>query len=307
MSPQQQRLRAAFLNALARPDMPIEPQFSTGSAAGDEQAMLRARYARMLDAGRSAVAERAAAQGRSLQTGADGMPVYGDAPATPIVQESSGGVRVAYRNGMPVGFSTPQPTAPFVGEAQQVIPTATRLAADQSVARMRVAQLLRAAGATAPAVAAAEGSPAAAPAVQATAAPIRAGLSPVTGAVSADGSTYSATGLPVLRPGSQPVVEEQVDGEIADEAEVLAAAQNAEAQEAVSATQAEQRQEKTSFDAQKQVILRQIAQATRRGDIAAIRRLRSDLSKLEAKKPGGARVLEQEQRLSNLAESLRGL
>jgi hypothetical protein len=72
-----QRQRTAYLAALANPDMPIEPQFSTGSATADEQAMLRARYARMLAAGQAAVAERAAAQGRTLQTAPDGTQFYG--------------------------------------------------------------------------------------------------------------------------------------------------------------------------------------------------------------------------------------
>jgi hypothetical protein len=175
LTPQQeqlQRFNRAYYAYLANPDMPLSPEESSGSMRGDQQALARARYARMLDAGRSAVAERAAAQGRSLQTGADGMPVYGDAPATPLVQESPGGVRVAYRNGMPVGFSTPTPpasrpvtpTALMPQEAEAVRQEATRLAADQSAARMRAAQILRAAGATAPAVAAAEGAPVVAPA-----------------------------------------------------------------------------------------------------------------------------------------------
>jgi hypothetical protein len=343
MSPQQQRLRAAFLNALARPDMPIEPQFSTGSAAGDEQAMLRARYARMLDAGRSAVAERAAAQGRSLQTGADGMPVYGDAPATPIVQESPGGVRVAYRNGMPVGFSTPRTlnpeerlfnkqfqtdvaarrrqietetnalpaaqrasiaarlgvenTSAAIAEAlsagvqnagsvaatpergEAIRRQATELAADQSVARMRAAQILRAAGATAPAVAAAEGSPAAAPAVQATAAPIRAGLSPVTGAVSADGSTYSATGLPVLRPGSQPVVEDQVDGETTPEEE-LAQAERFMREQPARDEEAQRKAQQEAYQQQIDDTRRRLAQARMTGNKSDVFRFSNQLRSL---------------------------
>jgi len=363
MSPQQQRLRAAFLNALARPDMPIEPQFSTGSAAGDEQAMLRARYARMLDAGRSAVAERAAAQGRSLQTGADGMPVYGDAPATPIVQESPGGVRVAYRNGMPVGFSTPRTlnpeerlfnkqfqtdvaarrrqietetnalpaaqrasiaarlgvenTSAAIAEAlsagvqnagsvaatpergEAIRRQATELAADQSVARMRVAQLLRAAGATAPAVAAAEGSPAAAapapapaaaiapmspPVRQTTPAQLRAGLAPVTGAVSPDGATYSATGLPVLRPGAQPVVNTTPPTE-AELEQTLADAALAEETAIAQASEQRMQQAATQFDRQLAALTRQIADATRRGDATTIRRLRNEINRLRTQRP----------------------
>lgn len=100
----------AFQAALARPDMPIPPEFSTGSALGDEQERLRARYALMRDAGRSAVVERARAQGRSVTYDQAGNPVIGDMPQTPIVQAGPEGTRIAYRNGIPVGFSTPTAT-----------------------------------------------------------------------------------------------------------------------------------------------------------------------------------------------------
>jgi hypothetical protein len=100
----------ASIAALARPDMPIPPEFSTGSALGDEQARLRARYALIRAAGRSAVAERARAQGRSVTYDEAGNPVIGDMPQTPIVQAGPEGTRIAYRNGIPVGFSTPTAT-----------------------------------------------------------------------------------------------------------------------------------------------------------------------------------------------------
>lgn len=100
----------AFQAALVRPDMPIPPEFSTGSALVDEQERLRARYALMRDAGRSAVAERARAQGRSVTYDQAGNPVIGDMPQTPIVQAGPEGTRIAYRNGIPVGFSTPTAT-----------------------------------------------------------------------------------------------------------------------------------------------------------------------------------------------------
>lgn len=100
----------AFQAALTRPDMPIPPEFSTGSALVDEQARLRARYTLMRDAARSAVAERARAQGRSVTYDQAGNPVIGDMPQTPIVQAGPEGTRIAYRNGIPVGFSTPTAT-----------------------------------------------------------------------------------------------------------------------------------------------------------------------------------------------------
>lgn len=100
----------AFQAALRSPDMPIPPEFSTGSALVDEQERLRARYALMRDAGRSAVVERARAQGRSVTYDQAGNPVIGDMPQTPIVQAGPEGTRIAYRNGIPVGFSTPTAT-----------------------------------------------------------------------------------------------------------------------------------------------------------------------------------------------------
>jgi hypothetical protein len=186
-------------------------------------------------------------------------------------------------------------------EAEAVRQEATRLAADQSVARMRAAQILRAAGATAPAVAAAQGAPApvqetqveqpepvleeemaalekqfvqepevveknavqartedyvttraallrrfnqavrngqrgaALLAQQQIAALDRANQQPVLRAPAAaperpiqqnDFSAFAQAlrGLPVLRPGAQPVVEEQVDGETMSRGVAAAAA-----------------------------------------------------------------------------------
>jgi hypothetical protein len=354
MSPQQQRHRAAFLNALARPDMPIEPQFSTGSAAGDEQAMLRARYARMLDAGRSAVAERAAAQGRSLQTGADGMPVYGDAPATPIVQESPGGVRVAYRNGMPVGFSTPRTlnpeerlfnkqfqtdvaarrrqietetnalpaaqrasiaarlgvenTSAAIAEAlsagvqnagsvaatpergEAIRRQATELAADQSVARMRAAQILRAAGATAPAVAAAQGAPVAVQAAAPAPVPMQ--------------TTPAPSESPIL-----PLTEEAIAETDVLERE-LARQEEAARQVPV---ETERRVRTEQFVAERARLLRQFEQAVRNGRPDVARRIQQQIQMLglptptmRAPQAAPERPIQQND-FSAFAQALRGL
>ena len=113
----------AFQAALMSPDMPIPPEFSTGSALGDEQERLRARYALMRDAGRSAVAERARAQGRSVTYDQAGNPVIGDVnPAQAIGQYAvrpsglmqsqvvdlpQGGRAVYDREGRLVGTSAP--------------------------------------------------------------------------------------------------------------------------------------------------------------------------------------------------------
>lgn len=284
-----QRQRTAYLAALANPDKPIEPQFSTGSTTADEQARLRARYARMLAAGQSAVAERAAAQGRLQGTDpVTGAPIVGAATPSPIVQESPGGVRVAYRNGVPVGFSTPQPTMPFVGEAQQIIPTATRLAADQSAARMRAAQILRAAGATAPAVAAAQAAPVAAAPAPAPAMPlptVPARPTPLASAPFRDASGRVDTAAVAEAQGRVPSAARQpvVNQPAPTEAEVEQALADAAVAEEAALTQAtEQRAQMATeqFDRQLAALTRQIADATRRGDAVAIRRLRNEIDRI---------------------------
>lgn len=281
-----QRQRTAYLAALANPDMPIEPQFSTGSATADEQAIRRARAARMLAAGQAAVAERAQAQGRLQGTDPEtGAPIVGAAAPSPIVQESPGGVRVAYRNGVPVGFSTPQPTMPFVGEAQQIIPTATRLAADQSVARMRAAQILRAAGATAPAVAAAQAAPATAPAPAMPLPTVPARPTPLASAPFRDASGRVDTAAVAEAQGRVPSAARQpvVNQPAPTEAEVEQALADAAVAEEAALTQAtEQRAQMATeqFDRQLAALTRQIADATRRGDAVAIRRLRNEIDRI---------------------------
>lgn len=308
-----QRQRTAYLAALANPDMPIEPQFSTGSATADEQAIRRARAARMLAAGQAAVAERAQAQGRLQGTDpVTGAPIVGAAAPSPIVQESPGGVRVAYRNGVPVGFSTMTPpaqrpvtpTALLPQESAAVRQEATRLAADQSAARMRAAQILRAAGATAPAVAAAQAAPVAAPAPapasatapmsppvgQTTSAQLRAGLAPVTGAVSPDGSTYSATGLPVLR--SESVEELTPEEELAQAEQFL--------QEEVPAKRVQE--ERASYEQQIETTRRRLNQARLSGNAAEVALLSGQLNALLRQPP--AKTLEEERRREQIRRAV---
>jgi hypothetical protein len=315
----------------------------------------------MLAAGQSAVAERAAAQGRLQGTDPEtGMPIVGAATAAPIVQESPGGVRVAYRNGIPVGFSTPQralnqeerllnkpfqtdvaarrrqieietnalpaaqrasiaarlgventpsaiadalsagiqsagSVAPSPEQGEAIRRRATELAADQSVARMRAAETLRNAIATAPAIAAAQAAPAATqtysfsqpspPVGQTTPAQIRAGLAPVTNEISPDGTTYVATGLPVLRTGAQPAVnaapptEAEVEEALAEGAEVAPAA---EREQVISASE----RAIQARNNQIATLTRQLADANRRRDAVEIRRLSSAIRALQAVRRG---------------------
>ena len=87
------RYQAAFRNAMLNPNMPIEQQFSTGSAKADADILRRAQLATAWSNGQAAIQER-----RNLQAmQASSMPSSG------VV--SVGGKRVAYKDGVPVGIS----------------------------------------------------------------------------------------------------------------------------------------------------------------------------------------------------------
>ncbi len=285
---QAQRFRSAYFNMLANPDMPLEQQFSTGSAKLDEQAALRARYARMLAAGQAAVAERALAQGRLQDVTETGVPVVGAAAPSPIVQESPGGVRVAYRNGVPVGFSTMTPpaqrpvtpTALLPQESAAVRQEATRLAADQ-----RAAQILRAAIASAPAVAAAQAAPGAAPVPAMPLPTVPARPTPLASAPFRDASGRVDTAAVAEAQGRVPSAARQpvVSAPPPTEADVEQALADAAVAEEAALTQAtEQRAQMATeqFDRQLAALTRQIADATRRGDATTIRRLRNEIDRI---------------------------
>jgi len=295
LTPQQeqlQRFNRAYYAYLANPDMPLDPSESTGTLRGDQQALARARAARMMAAGQAAVAERAQAQGRLQGTDpVTGAPIVGAATAAPIVQESPGGVRVAYRNGVPVGFSTPQPTAAravtptalMPQEAAAVRQEATRLAADQSAARMRAAQILRAAGATAPAVAAAQAAPVA---VQA-AAPAPVSTSPVT------------------RPVNVAPVEETVAEEPEPTTEeVMTQAQQFLQQEPIRAERQQVEQQRTTYEQQVLDLTRRLNQATISGNAPEVARLQGMLAALRVSEPAKT-VEETRQRTTGAEERAR--
>lgn len=305
---QAQRFRTAYFNALANPDMPIESQFSTGSAKTDAQAVARARAARMLAAGQAAVAERAQAQGRLMGTDPNtGAPIVGDAPASPIVQESPGGVRVAYRNGMPVGFSTPgpaaqrpvTPTALMPQESAAVRQEATRLAAEQSVARDRAMQEMRRAAEFYKGTRKAEelektitdldsrlnrlmaAGAGAAPAVM----PVPARPTPFPSAPFRDASGRVDTAAVAEAQGRIPSAARQPSAAAPapTEAELEEAVTEATLAEEAALNQAtEQRMQMATeqFDRQLALLTRQIADATRRGDATSIRRLRDEINRV---------------------------
>jgi hypothetical protein len=370
-----QRQRTAYLAALANPDMPIEPQFSTGSATADEQAMLRARYARMLAAGQAAVAERAAAQGRTLQTAPDGTQFYGAPDPTRAIGNyrvrpsglmedqvqtlPTGELALYDRTGRLVGTTArveslsdrydPKDVDSFGNPKRLPMDAIDRRAFNEGrgtasereafgsalidtvrnqmsaqprnaeeaarwEARGRAMQAMRQgtevfnrqfadqgarmtptggfvmtpmAGATAPAVAAAQAAPVAAapapapaaaiapmspPVGQTTPAQLRAGLAPVTGAVSPDGATYSATGLPVLRPGAQPVANEPVEPDLTPE-EQLAQAEQFMVEEPARAEQRKAQEAVAAKENEIKSVQRLISEAQLRGRVSEVERL----------------------------------
>ena len=293
----------AFQAALIRPDMPIPPEFSTGSALVDEQERLRARYALMRDAGRSAVAERARAQGRSVTYDQAGNPVIGDMPQTPIVQAGPEGTRIAYRNGIPVGFSTPTatppaqrpitPTAPMPAEMAQVRSRATGLAAE------RAAQVLR-------------------DAAIAAAAPVAA----TTAAAPAMAAPRAAVPAPRQTPDANELRLEEDLAALA-EAERLApaAAQSVTPQEEIdalnqaAAAAAEIERARPQKAAEKFIsttndkiaaLTQRLREATASGDVNEIRRLADEIKTLQARRTGVERGTALDMKPNQTARERRG-
>jgi hypothetical protein len=297
----------AFQAALARPDMPIPPEFSTGSALGDEQERLRARYALMRDAGRSAVAERARAQGRSVTYDEAGNPVIGDVnPAQAIGQYAvrpsglmqsqvvdlpQGGRAVYDREGRLVGtnisgisdldatdrvaFNRGQGTVAEQGRLRSAMEEGVRKAMQAPMA---------AAAATAPVAATA-------------AAPIAAALPPLATPkmeVSADGSTYVATGLPVLRQ-TTPVVSATPQEELAQAEQFL---QEEPARVALKTAETKVK----TYQQEVSETTNALARARASGDTAGVRRLRAKLDQLLQNTPGpvgveAVREMDRQQRI----------
>lgn len=168
------RYEAAFRNAMLNPNMPVEQQFSTGSARTDAEVLRRAQIATALSNAQAAIQER-----RNLQAMQAGM-----SPTSGVQQV--GGTRVAFRNGVPVGIAqdtgvAPQrvqgQTGPSVLSPEQTQVNRMRIAelAQQATARDAAARALMGArpapAATAPVASAARVAPAA---------PVAAAALPVT-------------------------------------------------------------------------------------------------------------------------------
>lgn len=299
-----QRQRA-FQAALARPDMPIPPEFSTGSALGDEQERLRARYALMRDAGRSAVAERARAQGRSVTYDQAGNPVIGDVnPAQAIGQYAvrpsglmqsqvvdlpQGGRAVYDREGRLVGTSVTVNTgldatdrAAF-NRGQGTVAEQGRLrSAMEEGVRKAMQAPVAAAAATAPVAATAAAPVVAAPAAAAPAArplaPTFTGVLPNDTPGAASVAARQA-GLLGRATGAMPVTPADVDAAL-EEAQMMQETQ-AISQAERSATQATQ-----TFENQIAELTRRLTAATRAGNRAETTRLTNAIRRLRSERAG---------------------
>ena len=198
-------LQTAFTNALINPNMPIEAGFQTPSAKVNADLERQARIQNQLLAGRAAIIERARAQGRQVNVDqATGQLIIGDVPASSSVR-TIGGQRFAFdAQGRPVGMAGDTGVAPPRMQGQTTPSVLTPEMADMNRQRIAAAlgNAIRAAGRSEQSLQ--MRGPVPEPQFNPVAAQ-RAGLAPVTGAVSADGSTYTATGLPVLRPGARPM------------------------------------------------------------------------------------------------------
>lgn len=214
--------QAALTNAMLNPNMPVEPQFSTGSARTDAEVLRRAQLATALSNAQAAIQER-----RNLQAMQAGM-----SPASGVQQV--GGTRVAFRNGVPVGVAQDTGVAPQRVQGQVGPPV---LSPEQAQAnRMRIAELAQQAtarDAAARALMGARPAPAATAQVAsaapvAPAAPVAAAALPVTVARPAEPMVEEA--MPVPGPAIAPEIEQRLQEIEAGPTEEQAAATAAKAQ-----------------------------------------------------------------------------
>lgn len=216
------RYEAAFRNAMLNPNMPVEQQFSTGSARTDAEVLRRAQIATALSNAQAAIQER-----RNLQAMQAGM-----SPTSGVQQV--GGTRVAFRNGVPVGVAQDTGVAPQRVQGQ-VGPSV--LSPEQAQAnRMRIAELAQQATARDAAARALMGArpataataPVASAARVAPAAPVAAAALPVTVARPAEPMVEET--MPVPGPAIAPEIEQRLQEIEAGPTEEQAAATAAKAQ-----------------------------------------------------------------------------
>lgn len=306
----------ALFNALVNPNMPIEAGFRTPSEKTNADLERQARIRNQLLAGRSAIIERARAQGRQVDVDPNtGQLIIGDVPASSPVR-TIGGQRFAFdAQGRPVGMAADTGVAPPRMQGQTTPSVLTPEMADMNRQRIAAAlgNAIRAAGRSEQSLQ--MRGPVPEPQFNPVAAQ-RAGLAPVTGAVSADGATYTATGLPVLRPGARPTTAmaapaapsamgARLDEDLAALAEaertapraappvtpeqVDAALAEAEAMQEIQAIgQAEQQatQATRAFDRQIADLTNRLTAASRAGNRAEVVRLTNSIRRLRAQRAG---------------------
>lgn len=211
--------QAALTNALLNPNMPVEQQFSTGSARTDAEVLRRAQIATALSNAQAAIQER-----RNLQAMQAGMSPTGGV-------QQVGGTRVAFRNGVPVGIAQDTGVAPQRVQGQT---GPSVLSPEQAQAnRMRIAELAQQAtarDAAARALMGARPAPAATAPVASAArvAPVAAAALPVTVARPAQPMVEET--MPVPGPAIAPEIEQRLQEIEAGPTEEQAAATAAKAQ-----------------------------------------------------------------------------
>lgn len=216
--------QAALTNALLNPNMPVEQQFSTGSARTDAEVLRRAQIATALSNAQAAIQER-----RNLQAMQAGM-----SPTSGVQQV--GGTRVAFRNGVPVGIAQDTGVAPqrVQGQAGPSV-----LSPEQAQAnRMRIAELAQQATARDAAARSLMGArpaptaaaPVAGAARVAPAAPVAAAAAALPVTVARPAEPMVEETMPVPGPAIAPEIEQRLQEIEAGPTEEQAAATAAEAQ-----------------------------------------------------------------------------
>lgn len=306
-----QRAFTAYLGM--GPDNRLPAQLSTGNPVADEQERLRARYALMRDAGRSAVIERAIAQGRSVTYDQSGNPVIGDVnPAqaigdvsrpsglmqSQVVDLPQGGRAVYDREGRLVGTNLSgisdldaTDRAAFNRGQGTVAEQARLRSAMEEGVRKAMQTPVAAAAATAPVAATAAAPVAAAPVATVQVAPTPSAFSipnvptqptPMAAAPFRDATGRVDTAAVARAQGRIPV--ETAAPPITPEQELEQAKQFMEQEPTRVAIEKAQAQGKT-YQQQVSEITKALAQARTRRDLQAVRRLSAQLDSLVKNPP----------------------
>lgn len=282
------RYEAAFRNAMLNPNMPVEPQFSTGSARTDAEVLRRAQLATALSNAQAAIQER-----RNLQAMQAGL-----SPTSGVQQV--GGTRVAFRNGVPVGVAqdtgvAPQrvqgQVGPSVLSPEQAQANRMRITelAQQATARDAAARALMGArpapAATAPVASAARVAPAAAAALPVTVA------RPAAQAIEPSPVVVQPTFTEAL-PDDRPEVASERARRVGLLAPTQAPVPQATVQEAedisegatILAVEEQNQRTKADLDNRVTAATNKLVEASRTGRLAEIRAARQELSRVQSER-----------------------